>query len=351
MQILSSSPETENLSDLEFRPIEFTGTAREYWGIFITNLLLSIATLGIYSAWAKVRRKRYFLNSTLIDGTSLNYHATGMQLFKGRLAAFVLLVSLSVLSQYMLAASFVITVLIVLAVPWVLNRSMRFNARVTSWRNVRFNWSGTYWRTFAVTWPSILLAIVSLGLMIPHISRWIYQYYARRYSFGETEFEESMDLRPFVMAVLSVLVYVFVPGIAGIAIIYFLAGFPAVNIDVLSLSLAVLTPTILVSAYIWYRTMCRNIVLRSLELGDAVKFHSTLKPSRMVWIQLTNFLVSVLSLGLMIPWAQIRIYSYLCDNTVYAFARDADEFIDQEQDRMNSFGEEFAELEGLDFSL
>ena len=39
--------------------IEFSGSAREYFGIWIVNLILTIITLGIYSAWAKVRRQIY----------------------------------------------------------------------------------------------------------------------------------------------------------------------------------------------------------------------------------------------------------------------------------------------------
>ena len=36
----------------------FTGTTREYFGIWIVNVLLTFVTLGVYSAWAKVRRQR-----------------------------------------------------------------------------------------------------------------------------------------------------------------------------------------------------------------------------------------------------------------------------------------------------
>ncbi|HEX8601991.1 MAG TPA: DUF898 family protein, partial [Pseudoduganella sp.] len=39
---------------------EFTATGGEYFRIWIVNLLLTIVTLGIYSAWAKVRRNQYF---------------------------------------------------------------------------------------------------------------------------------------------------------------------------------------------------------------------------------------------------------------------------------------------------
>ena len=41
-------------------PVIFEGKTSEYFGIWIVNLLLSLLTLGIYSAWAKVRRKKYF---------------------------------------------------------------------------------------------------------------------------------------------------------------------------------------------------------------------------------------------------------------------------------------------------
>lgn len=45
-----------NGADLATKPLTFTGTGAEYFGIWIVNLLLTIVTLGIYSSWAKVRR-------------------------------------------------------------------------------------------------------------------------------------------------------------------------------------------------------------------------------------------------------------------------------------------------------
>src|ERR1041384_3817097 len=63
----------------------FTGNASEYFGIWIVNVLLTIVTLGIYSAWAKVRRNRYFYGNTVIADRAFEYHATGKQIFIGRL--------------------------------------------------------------------------------------------------------------------------------------------------------------------------------------------------------------------------------------------------------------------------
>ena len=37
---------------------EFTGSGGEYFRVWVVNLLFSLLTLGIYSAWAKVRKKK-----------------------------------------------------------------------------------------------------------------------------------------------------------------------------------------------------------------------------------------------------------------------------------------------------
>ncbi len=37
-------------------PLSFTGTAGDYFRIWIANIALTLLTLGIYSAWAKVRK-------------------------------------------------------------------------------------------------------------------------------------------------------------------------------------------------------------------------------------------------------------------------------------------------------
>ena len=46
------------------------------------------------------------------------------------------------------------------------------------------------------------------------------------------------------------------------------------------------------------------------KLGDAATFQSDLKPLRFIWIVFTNMIVSVLTLFLMLPWAQVRAFRY-----------------------------------------
>jgi len=68
-------------------PVEFTASAGEYFRIWIVNLVLTILTVGIYSAWAKVRKKRYFYGHTRIDRDSFEYRGRPIAILKGRLIA------------------------------------------------------------------------------------------------------------------------------------------------------------------------------------------------------------------------------------------------------------------------
>src|SRR4030088_3281076 len=81
-------------------PVEFTADSGEYFRIWIVNLALTIVTLGIYSAWAKVRKRRYFYGHTRIDGEAFEYRANPLAILKGRIIAFVLFVAFSIVSQY-----------------------------------------------------------------------------------------------------------------------------------------------------------------------------------------------------------------------------------------------------------
>ncbi|WP_038928812.1 DUF898 family protein, partial [Yersinia pestis] len=65
--------------------VAFKGEGGEYFSIWLVNLLLTIITLGVYSAWATVRRRRYFYGNTELNGDRFDYHAEPIEILKGRL--------------------------------------------------------------------------------------------------------------------------------------------------------------------------------------------------------------------------------------------------------------------------
>ena len=66
-------------------PFEFSGTVGEYFKIWIVNLFLTVITVGIYSAWAKVRTRRYFYACTSLAGHPFDYLANPVNILKGHL--------------------------------------------------------------------------------------------------------------------------------------------------------------------------------------------------------------------------------------------------------------------------
>ena len=106
------------------------------------NILLTIITLGIYLPWAKVRNKRYFYGNTVLDTHNFEYHATGKQLFFGYLIAMGIFIVFTILSSIAPVISIIIVPILLVAMPWIIWRSIKFNNAMSSYRNIRFGFEG-----------------------------------------------------------------------------------------------------------------------------------------------------------------------------------------------------------------
>ena len=329
--------------------IEFQGNAREYFGIWIVNLLLSIVTLGIYSAWAKVRRLTYFNNKTEIQGYSFGYHATGSQILKGRVVAFVILIAINIISQIAPVAGGILAISLLFALPWFLNSSLKFGARMTSYRNIRLDWHGTYWKTFLFFLIGPLLGILSVGFLYPLFSKKYYYYYATHHSYGTTQFKAEPETSSFYFAFLIAFIFPLLTiAILAASFSFYAQPMPADP-------LAQFVPLVLVLVFFVgnhiYGSLCRNCLLKSLKLQDVAAFGTTLQPLKYLWISLSNAAVIILSLGLMVPWAKIRAYKYLANSSEFIIFKSLDNFVDDMQTQRNAFGEEFAEFEGIEAGI
>ena len=122
--------------------LSFAGKSFEYFRIWIVNILLTIITFGLYFPWAKVRTNRYFYANSKLDGRNFDYHATGKQLFIGYLIAMGLFILYTILQQISPILGLVLFAAFLLALPWIIWRSMIFGLRMTSFSNVRFGFAG-----------------------------------------------------------------------------------------------------------------------------------------------------------------------------------------------------------------
>lgn len=334
-----------------FRSIGFHGRAGEYFGIWISNLFLSIVTVGIYSAWAKVRRIKYFYNNTKIDGFPFSYHATGKQILIGRLVAFAVMIAYSALTTFFPLTAIPISIAFVFALPWLINRSLRFAARMTSWRNVRLDWHGTYAKSFLFFLVCPFVAVLSLGTLVPLIARYYYRYFAESHAFGTTRFRADATISQYYKGFLAA-TFAPVVAAAGVALLLVALGVASGG-GAWSLLHFLIFP---VAAFLFmfqtmYQAICRNILLRSLRLGETVRFDSRISPLRFLWISVSNAAVTLASLGLLLPWAMIRRYRYLAEHTGVSLSAASQEFLDAETRAVGSFGQEFMDLEGIEFGI
>jgi uncharacterized membrane protein YjgN (DUF898 family) len=199
-------------------PIIFKGNTSEYFGIWIVNLLLTIVTLGIYSAWAKVRRKKYFYNNTLIEDVGFDYHARPIAILKGRAIAFVFfIIYVSVKSTNPMIAGALLMVLFLL-IPWLVVRGSIFNARNSSHRGLRFDFVGTVNEAAKVFIGLGLLTAITLGLAAPYAAHQRNQFLAKSHRFGLSQFEMERVVKQFYKVYLVVFLLPFIGIVAAIAI-------------------------------------------------------------------------------------------------------------------------------------
>ena len=345
----------------------FSGTASEYFGIWIVNILLTIVTFGIYSAWAKVRRMRYFRGNTYLDGHSFDYHAKGLQIFLGRFIVFIVLSIINVLTTVYPLLGIATPFVFLAILPWFIVRSLRFNARITSYRNIRFDFTGTPWGAFKSIILAGLVSVLSLGILAPFASRWMHRYVFNHLRYGDRGFESDPKAaaiyRGWVVPALMV-----VMGIAISALLAWIIVFPMVmqaagemknyseeaqiGLTILALY-AVIIPVILIFAIAGfvYRVAVRNVVMNSTVFDDAHPLYSDLSRGRFFWIFVSNFVITLFTLGLMRPWAAVREARYLNEHTGIIPQGDIGEIMASIQASGSAISAEYMDMEGMDFGF
>lgn len=331
---------TEPPEDLRHLPFEFRGSASEYFGIWIVNLLLSILTLGIYSAWAKVRTKRYFYGNTFVDDTAFEYHAKPMQILIGRLIAVGAYILYSIMTAFAPTIAGLMLLGFIFAVPWVINRSLRFNTRMSSYRNVRLGFGGDYWSAFKtyILWP--IAGVLSIGLLIPFAAKVQKSYIANSVLFGGRPMTADFELIDFYgIYLMGILIAI------GLAIpITLLAFLPIIPIFI-ALPIAI----IFIGVYI--QTRVTNLVFNTMVLDQKHRFNSEMSAYQVLWITISNALVIAFTLGLMYPWTRVRLVKYRASMSSFYAGSDLNEFVSTLEEEDSAIGEEVGEFFDIEIGI
>jgi len=381
--------------------IVFNGKGSEYFKIWIVNLFLSILTLGIYSAWAKVRTKRYLYGSTSIEGSAFEYHASPIAILKGRLIAFALLIMYSVLGQLFPIVGIFLLILLIASIPWIVWRSLKFNARMTSHRNVHFSFNGLlkksylYYLVIPYIFPLLISLIVSFTysvvingyqieyfynylsdiykfsdhyfyetlilvggsvsiyiLMIPYMQKLIMSFYFNNISFGQGKFSSNLLVSKFylidILTFLVTAAVILFPSLIAYGFLLLSAENNNDNINEIFFSLlfilfyvVMLTSIFLSTAF--FTSKIRNYVYSNTELNENIGINSNLNTWKLFWIYLSNFFLMIFTLGLAYPLTIIRKTKYMAETVSISNAEALSLFVSEQEQQNSALGEEIGE--------
>jgi len=375
-------------------PFVFSGSGGEFFKIWIVNVLLGIVTLGIYSAWAKVRTLRYFYGNTSLDGNTFEYLASPIKILIGRLIVFAFFLVYSVVHFFYPLISLLFILLILLLMPWVIRQSLRFRYHYTVWRGVRFAFAGGLWdaaKAF-ILWPLVpfvgaaiiwglsnygaiilfhsSIAMVVLTSVLGSLLLLIYllftvpipwhrqtHYLVDNSRFGAASFENRSTSRDFFRMFAILLGIIIGLGLVMsvvVAILVFAMGQGLSAKGPASILLTVLFMVvylIIVSVlFAWYKVRMTNLRLGKTTIGPH-RLVSSYATGSYLALFITNTLATIFTLGLFYPFAKVRTARYAAEHTAIMINGDLDGFVAERQAEVSALGSEAGDFLDIDLGF
>ena len=333
---------------------EFTGSAAEYFRIWIVNLFFTLITLGVYSAWAKVRKKRYFYGSTRFDGDTFDYFANPKSILAGRIIALVVFVLYAFAGELYPAARYGFLAAAVLAAPWLVMRALAFNARNSAYRGLRFDFAAPA-KAVVRRYLGLLAALVlTLGLAYPWCLARYKSFVVSHHAFGSSGLQCELRARDFFGIYIRALLML----LALIVPIGALVGFAMPKSPDIPESIAWIVYLLPVVAFyaayavVYAYTQARTTNLQwNNTVGPGLRFQSTLGAARLARLYLGNVVAAGLSAGLLIPWAVVRTLRYRLENFAMIVDQELEHDANPALAPVGAAGQEIGELFNLELGL
>jgi len=356
-----------------YKTFEFKGNGKEFFRIWIVNIALTILTLGIYSAWAKVRTNRYMYANTYLNGSNFEYNADPKRILIGRIivvsiyALFVLFYQQLML--FKIAAGIALVAFI--AMPWLIRQAVSFKLRNTSYRHVPFKYKGDISEFYAFFLIHSLLNIFTLFLIFPYsyiqFKKLLlnHSYYGQgKFNFsGRTGEAYKIYFKLFLWNIAFLLGVSLMAGLVtstGIALLEALGI--TLDMDALKKMLSPEIITLLGSIFLlfsyftfisWQKAFADayfSNFMRNKTTLDKAFFRGNLYPFALGMIGVSNILAIIFSLGLLYPWAKIRYLRYKLEHT-YFICQDYDQFESEGYEKGSTIGEEMIDFFDIDIGL
>ncbi|MEM5499878.1 YjgN family protein [Paraglaciecola mesophila] len=355
--IESTSSPLVNSSQLRESDVIFHGKTAEFFGIWIVNILLTIVTLGIYSAWATVRTNRYFYSNTEIDGHRFSYLANPIQILKGRIIAVILFAVYSIASAFSPTLLLIFIVAFIFLTPIMIISAVRFKMRMTSYRNVKFGFKGQYGDAFATFILLPIVSVFTLYLALPWVLKKIDEFLHNNMTYGQQNFSTELKSSEYYIASIGALILGVV--VAGLSLFALGASVSTLSADTAQASTFSMTTIGIMFGYLvvfiiatsFYHAHVRNHLFNSTQIEGVARFTSTVATTKLIGLRLSNFVALIATLGFALPWIHIRTSQFYADVTQVTILEGIDKVVDGAQDDTSALGEEVANVFDVDIAL
>lgn len=343
----NSSGKVDNRSRRSEYQFEFVGNGGEYFRIWIVNLLLSIVTLGIYSAWAKVRREQYFHRNLLLDGKGFDYHGTPKAILKGRAIAFVAFMVISAASSILP----ILQLLILPVIPWMLVRAFHFRAANSSFCNLRFHFSGEAKEAAKVFLGYGFLSSISFGLLFPAFYRQQRLFVLNNTAYGTAKFHTDFSNKEIYSVFMKPgLAFLGLSVVMGIIVSFFAKGKAALALLGILPLFFVLLAFLWVVLYGWVQVNLFNLIWNNTRVAKH-RFISRLETKGYLKLIIKNWLLTFVTLGLYWPWAKVAVATYRAERTKLLVRGSLEGIVAQETQAIGALGDEAADMFDFDVAL
>ncbi|MEK9627964.1 MAG: YjgN family protein [Nitrospinota bacterium] len=296
----------------------FQGDGRTLFGIHFSNLIKTVVTLGIYRFWAKTKVRQYLWSQTLFAGDRLSYHGTAKELLRGavRFGLIILFViAVNSYAYFMLGETEgelvgnILTVLITLAIPFLMVGAWRYRLSRTAWRGIRFSFRGNGREALSIYFKGYFFVPLTLGLYWPFFTMENEKFWRENSWFGDMQMRFSGKGKDFLKK--FILALFLTPLTLGFYMFWFIAD---------------------LSRYIWSHT----------HIGGAT-FHFPIKGRDYMNLKVTNFFLLLFTLGLGYSWVVVRNRKFIADHLTLAGNIELNRVV-QEMKDSGAFGEEGMDL-------
>lgn len=278
--------------------VSYVGQGWPLLWLMLRGLMLTAATLGIYRFWLKARLRRYYWSAIRVGGQPLEFTGTGVEMLLGFLIAVVflaiylgfinLLLAFAGLALFQDQLALNLSLLAVVPLIYYASyRARRYLLSRTRWRGIRFGMERGAVGYMVRALGYALLAVASLGLLVPLMDFRLRQYTVDRSWWGDLRFTQEGSWTGFLIPWLWVC---FALGVAGISV----AGMAVLGVPALGRVVAAALVGGAV-AMVHYKIATMRHAIGHTRLGNAVRFASGVRTGRVIGIYVVgSLLISVI---------------------------------------------------------